>query len=54
MQKDEIQYDSEIWTVYATVPKSLFRELKEAGLVPLIDTIVVNALRNAIDLQRGK
>jgi hypothetical protein len=42
------------WTVYATVSKALFQELKEAGLVPMIDTIVTNAIRNAIDLQRGR
>jgi hypothetical protein len=42
------------WTVYATVSKALFQELKEAGLVPKIDLIVENALRSAINLQRGK
>ncbi len=41
------------WVVYANVPRTLWDEFKDEGLLNQIDTIVADALENAIKKKRG-
>jgi hypothetical protein len=47
--------DPETWVVYSKIPKHLWNEFRDAGLVSKIDDIVKTAMEDAIYLEkRGK
>ncbi len=46
--------DPNIWVVYSKVPKRIWNEFKDLGLVPQLDEIIKTALEEAIYLEKGR